>query len=274
MAGILGYLAGGRAHRREAFSDASHVFKHAPHLWLIAALPILLLAYHITFILKPAWEWSLPFAMQYYYAPAAWAILIGTFTYLAGFASSVFLATRHPRRFHLLAAMLLMCVAIEQFQWRSAEYRPPKMGAPRTSEDGFVFQTSPDTCVPAAAASLLDALGRHYSEADMVRRLGTETDGTLPSQLVMGMRRLGFRESTVDFDRDGVGAIKTPAVVFLRHNSHAVTLLRYDGKLGLIWDPIRGPVIMPNAGLHLYLRGAHALHFEIDTPAAETHHGQ
>lgn len=259
---VAGAWMGRRAHRRKTLFDASHILKHSPHLWLIVVLPVLLLAYHVTLVVRPDWEWSLPYEMQFYYGPVAWAVLIGCFTYFMGFGMAVFRVTRHPRQGQLGFAMILLFVAIQQFQWRSSHDRVPRLGEPTATGDGLVFQTSPDTCVPAAAASFLAALGERHSEAEMVRMLGTDTDGTLPSQLVMAMRALGYSESTVDVDREGIDAIRTPAVIFLRHNIHAITLLRLNGRYGFIWDPLRGRVIMSYPGMRLYLGGAHAIHFE------------
>ncbi|MBI1178259.1 hypothetical protein GC207_12560 [bacterium] len=261
-AAALGAWSGRRAHRREALSDASHILKHSPHLWLILVLPVALLAYHLTLVVKPALEWSLPYEMQYYYGPVAWSILIGCFTYFVAFGAVIFHETKHPKRKPLGFAMLLLFVAIQEFHWQAIHPLRPELGKPRTAEGGMIFQTSPDTCVPAASGSLLRVLGDPHSEAEMVRLLGTDTAGTLPSQLVMAMRSLGYSESTVDIDREGIDAIQTPAVIFLRHNSHAITLLRVDGEYGYIWDPLHGPVIMSYAGLRLYLGGAHAIHFE------------
>ncbi len=264
LAGPLGVWVGRRAHRREPILDASHVLKHSPHLWLIIGLPLALLGYHVAFVLLPEWEWRLPYPVQYYYGPFAWGLLIGCFTYFAGFGGAVFLETRHPKRYLLGAAMLLLMVAIQQFHWRTTVREVPVLRAPKATFEGFVFQTSAATCVPAATASLLAALGDSRSEAELVALMGTDVDGTLPSQMVMAMRRLGYQETTRSADLDGLDGVSAPAVVFLKNNQHAVTLLRHDQRGGLFWDPGRGRVFMPVGRFERFLAGAHVVSFARD----------
>jgi len=258
-AGATGFWVGTRAHRHKPMSDATHVLRHSPHLWFVVGLPLALLGYHLTFALQPAWEWRLPYPAQYYYGPVAWGVLIGCFTYFAGFGGAVFLETHHPRRVPLGAVMLLLLATMQLFHARTAWRVPPVVRLPKTTFEGFVYQTSPETCVPAAAASLLASLGERRTEGELVELMGTDRQGTLPAQMVMALRRLGFRETTRSVDREGLASVTAPAVVFLRHNAHAVTLLRHDDRGALIWDPARGRVVVPAARLARFLAGAHAI---------------
>ena len=84
------------------------------------------------------------------------------------------------------------------------------------------------------------------------------------SQMVMAMRRLGFRETTFSVDLDGLDGVSAPAVVFLKNNQHALTLLRYDQRGGLLWDPGRGRVFMPVGRFERFLAGAHVVSFARD----------
>jgi predicted double-glycine peptidase len=265
----FGVWMGRRAHRREALSDATHVLRHSPHLGLVVGLPVGLLVYHLAFVIKPEWEWHLPYPVQYYYGPVAWGVLIGCFTYFAGFGGAVFLETRHPGRFQLGVVMVLLLLAMQLFHGRAATRVAPVVRAPKTTFEGFVFQTSPETCVPAAAASLLASLGDRRTEAELVELMGTDREGTLPAQLVMALRRMGFRETTFSIDRDGLASVAAPSVVFLRNNRHAITLLRHDHRGALIWDPGRGRVFVPADRFATFMAGAHAIAFS-RMPPAET----
>lgn len=260
-AGALGFWVGTRAHRRRPVLDATHVLRHSPHLWLVVGLPLALLAYHLTFALKPEWEWRLPYPAQYYYGPVAWGVLIGCFTYFAGFGGAVFLETRHRHRFQLGGVMLLLLAGLQLGQFRATTRVPPIVRPPRTTFEGFVYQTSPATCVPAAAASLLASLGDRRTEAELVELMGTDRHGTLPAQLVMALRRLGLQETTFSVDSGGLDSVGVPSVVFLRNNVHAITLLRRDDRGALIWDPARGRVFVPADRVAQFLAGAHAIAF-------------
>jgi hypothetical protein len=274
LAAALGIRAGRRAHRREALSDATHILRHTPHLWLVLALPAALLACHLVFVLNPEWEWRLPYPAQYYYGPAAWAVLLGCFTYFAGFGGMVFYQTRHPQRGRLGAAMLLLMVALQQFHWRDTARAAPEVRGAVLSPEGFTYQTSPATCVPAAAATLLTVLGEPRPEAELAALMGTDEHGTLPAQLVMAMRRLGFRETTTSLNRDGLDAIQPPAVVFLRNNTHSVTLLDRDADTALIWNPEPpqpggppgGRLVIDRSAFTRYFAGAHAVSFRRVAP--------
>lgn len=265
-AGALGFWVGTRAHRRQPVLDATHVLRHSPHLWLVVGLPLALLAYHLTFALKPEWEWHLPYPVQYYYGPVAWGVLIGCFTYFAGFGGAVFLETRHRHRFQLGGVMLLLLAGLQFGQVRAATRVPPTVRPPRTTSEGFVYQTSPATCVPAAAASLLASLGDRRTEAELVELMGTDRHGTLPAQLVMALRRLGLQETTFNVDSGGLRSVGVPSVVFLRNNVHAITLLRHDDRGALIWDPARGRVFVPADRVAQFLAGAHAIAFRRSQP--------
>lgn len=268
LAAGWGVWMGRRAHRREPVSDATHVLRHSPHLWLVVGLPLGLLGYHITFVLKPEWEWLLPYPVQFYYGPVAWGLMIGCFTYFAGFGGAVFLETKHPQRWQLGVAILFVLVSIQLFHAQTATRVAPLVRTPKTTSEGFVYQTSPETCVPAAAASLLASLGDRRTEAELVELMGTDRDGTLPAQLVMALRRLGFRETTFSVDRDGLKSVAVPSVVFLRGNQHAITLLRHDERGALFWDPGRGRVFVPARPLKSFMTGAHAIAFARAQPAA------
>ena len=262
LAAIAGVQIGRRAHRRQPISDASHVLNHTPHLWLILLLPVALMAFHIVFDLNPDWEWRLPYVVQYFYGPVAWGVLLGCFTYFAGFGGVVFLITRHPRSLVLGAFMGLLFIFVQHLHKQATARIPPTFGPPVVSPLGLVRQSTKATCVPAAAASLLAVLGDPRSERELAELFETSVDGTAPAQIVMAMRRLGYRERTFNIDRDGLAGVGSPAVIFLAKNTHAVTLLRHDEHVIEIWDPARGLIRAPTALLGARLAGGHALEFQ------------
>lgn len=267
IAAIAGVTVGRRAHRREPILDASHVLKHSPHLWTVLLLPVALMAFHIAFDVNPDWEWRLPYEVQYFYGPAAWGVLLGCFTYFAGFGGAVFLITRHPRRLLLGAFMGLLFVLVQHLHQQATERVKPALGPPVVNRLGLVRQSTKATCVPAAAASLLAVLGDPRSERELVELFDTSVEGTAPSQIVMAMRRLGYRERTYNIDRDGLAEIGTPALIFLAKNTHAVTLLGHDDRVIAIWDPATGFIRAPATLLRARLAGGHALEFHRPDPS-------
>jgi hypothetical protein len=261
LAAVLGIFVGIRAHRREPISNASKVLNHSPHLWFVLVSPLLLLVFHATFHFNPELEWSLPYAAQYYYGPFSWSVIIACFTYFCGFGSAVFVTSNHPKRWHLSASMVMLFVLLQQYHVRATAIIPAVPREMRVEQGGFVRQSTRSTCVAAAAATALNLMGDPRDEAEMIRLLGTDYEGTSPSQLVMAMRRLGYRQHTVDVDREGLDGLKAPAVIFLKDNIHAMTLVKTGRDGALIWDPDRGKFGYDWARLRVVLAGAHVIHF-------------
>ena len=151
----LGVYFGLRAHRREPISEASKVLKHSPHLWFVLVAPLALIIFHTVFHYNPDLEWFLPYPVQYYYGPFAWGLVIGAFTYFAGFGGAVFLTSNHPRRWLLGAAMVTLFVALQQSHLNANQHRPVESRVNAVLRGGFVVQSNGSTCVAAAAATLL-----------------------------------------------------------------------------------------------------------------------
>ncbi|GEM_PF-2426155 len=240
LAAGLGVAFGVHAHRREPVLAASRVLTHSPHLWFVLIAPLLLVIFHATFHFFPELEWSLPYAAQYYYGPFSWCLIIACFTYFAGFGAAVFLTSKHPGRWQLGFVMALLFGLLQEYHLRATDTVPVVPGTPVVEPGGFVRQSTRSTCVAAAAATALNLMGDPRDEAQMIRLLGTDRDGTTPSQLVMAMRRLGYRERTIDVARDGLDDLRAPSVIFLTNNIHALTLVNMDREGALIWDPDRG----------------------------------
>lgn len=262
LAAVLGAAVGLRAHRREPISEASKVLKHSPHLWTVLLLPLLVMAVHTLFEFNSDWEWLLPFAVQYYYGPVAWGLVLACFTYFAGFGGSVFVTTGHPKRIQLGAAIVMLFSGVQLMHFQATQLPTPELGPPQVTPSGLVLQSNSSTCVPAAAASLLNQLGDPRTEAELVKLFDTRVDGTSPSQLVRGMRELGYDARAVNIERESVDAVTPPAVLFVQQGTHAMTLLAVRGRRIDVWDPDAGKILLLSRDqFRILAAGAHAVQF-------------
>lgn len=258
---VLGVYAGLKAHRREPISEASKVLKHSPHLWIVLIAPVALLIFHTLFHLNPNLEWLLPYTVSYYYGPFAWGLVICCFTYFAGFGGAVFLTSMHPHRWLLGVAIAMMFAALQQSHLQASQRQPAYSRANAVLPGGYVIQSNRSTCVAAAAATLLNHMGAPRTEAEMIRLLGTDAEGTLPSQLVIAMRRLGYSDRTIKVDRDGADDLQAPAVVFVENNIHALTLISVNEELVHVWDPNNRHLTYRRNELRNAFAGAHIIDF-------------
>jgi ABC-type bacteriocin/lantibiotic exporter with double-glycine peptidase domain len=91
-------------------------------------------------------------------------------------------------------------------------------------------------------------LGVEKTEREMVDLLGTTDDGTTPSQIVYGMRRLGFESRKRRVPDSDYTKLNAPAVLLVMYGTqplgHAVAYMgQKDGKAE-IWNPVSGRQLM------------------------------
>jgi len=104
------------------------------------------------------------------------------------------------------------------------------------------LQSTPSTCGPAAAATIVRRLGGHLSERDLAREAFTCRSGTENWYLARTLRRHGFQ---AEFIRSNPSNVQLPAIAGVRLPSlgnpgHFVALLeRANGKY-LLADPMEG----------------------------------
>lgn len=107
-------------------------------------------------------------------------------------------------------------------------------------QDGICLQTSPYTCVPASAATIIRMLGDNVTERELAQAAGTTSRGTEVWYLTRALRKRGYEP---DF-----GIVKSlrqapvPSVVGVKLGSigHVVVLLEKNDKGVVIGEPLRG----------------------------------
>lgn len=108
--------------------------------------------------------------------------------------------------------------------------------------DGICLQSSPSTCGPASAATLLTSFGIPTSEADLARDSFSTYSGTENWYLKRAIERRGIRCSYV-WIPPPVAELPCPSIAGLRlteQSGHFVAILSADTDGYLIADPIRG----------------------------------
>ncbi len=106
--------------------------------------------------------------------------------------------------------------------------------------DGVCLQSTPSTCGPCAAATVLRQLGHEVGEGALAQEASSTTSGTLNWLLVRAVRERGFAahfsapESVVD--------VTPPAIIGVRIGSigHFVALLAVAGDTVVIGEPLTG----------------------------------
>ena len=109
-------------------------------------------------------------------------------------------------------------------------------------QEGVCIQSTPSTCGPASAATILRSLGKDVTEAELARECFTYAGGTENWYLARSLRKRGctaeFRRLTPDTNELPVPAI---AGVKLREGAgHFIALLSRDGTNYLGSDPLTG----------------------------------
>jgi hypothetical protein len=114
---------------------------------------------------------------------------------------------------------------------------PPRMG--NQWRDGLCRQTSPASCAPAAAATLLAAYGIPATEAEMAHLCLTTGDGTSSRAIYRGLllktEGTSRRVEVFRGDLAALRALQGPVLLNMRLDPKADTDPRYEKKWG--WRP-------------------------------------
>jgi hypothetical protein len=109
------------------------------------------------------------------------------------------------------------------------------------------LQSTPSTCGPASAASILRSFGREASEEELAKECFTSTGGTENWFLARAFRRRGFAVQFMNV-RDISGRIPVRAIagVTLRHGvGHFIAVLAETPTDYVFGDPLKGQVVIP-----------------------------
>ncbi len=121
-------------------------------------------------------------------------------------------------------------------------------------QDAVCLQSSPSTCGPACAATLLRSLGKAGDEATLARECFSSGRGTENWYLTRALRKRGLRVRYLDLT-DISGGLPSPAIAGVRLEGgfgHYVTVLGKTPEGYLLGDPLEGSVILPQTTLTGY----------------------
>lgn len=152
---------------------------------------------------------------------------------------------RRPETYIVAAISALASVTLGVFPLRLAMRAFSELQARPVV--GVCVQSTPWSCGPAAAASLLATMGVKTDEAEMATRCATipgrgTSDYGLWSGVRSSLNPYLYDVDLVRSDQTAIGELPTPAVLLVRPSlgdGHAVTLLRTTGRLVAVADPSR-----------------------------------
>ena len=115
--------------------------------------------------------------------------------------------------------------------------------------DGVCLQSTPATCGPASAATLLRANGKTVSEKELAKEAFTSATGTENWYLARALRRRG---ATVDYflDRPQPDQLRYPAIAGVRLSAdgngagHFIAILDKQDENYIVGDPMLGRLLL------------------------------
>lgn len=231
----------------------------SPHLYLAFPLLVLLPITNVYAGTYPSIQWEMPAWLQAHWAALSWGIISGVLAYVFGFCSVAANITRDRLKWHVVFFGTLVLAVIQLCAAKSTDSNLPPLGKPRISDDGVILQTTPFTCVPAAAANIARILGVHATERELVDLFHTSRDGTFPAQVLYGFESLGINGRKAPED-EGIEGVRAPAMLFIAGDTHAVVYTGMRNGIVEILNPSTGRVLLPEWRLGQLWDG-HALEF-------------
>lgn len=115
--------------------------------------------------------------------------------------------------------------------------------------DGVCLQSTPSTCGPASAATLMRAIGKTVSEKELAMEAFTSATGTEIWYLARALRRHG---ATVDYflDRPQPDQLRYPAIAGVRlaadgnGSGHFIAILDKQAENYIVVDPMLGRLLL------------------------------
>lgn len=214
--------------------------RQAPWMLIAAMTPLALLWSELWLRLHPDWAWNLPFWLQRNFVFLVNDLLVGSYGFLAGFAAAVTLRARPQFGWLAVTLALLAESAILGLGWHNVHEQPVVLDEPCITPEGAILQTSNGSCAPAASANILQCFGVNKSEGELARLFGTQENGTLPGQIVLGFEKLGFVVARKSLDDADINDLTPPALLFLDDDSHVIALLDLNNEQATVVDPEYG----------------------------------
>jgi predicted double-glycine peptidase len=237
--------------------------KSAPYLYALLPFSILLFIGIIILMIiqvkNPSLFWKIPLWLQYYYTPLTWGTLISIFTFIFTLAFAISFHEKHPERWKVVAAGILLIGVIQLAQWNYTRPVAPDLKKHILST-GFVMQTSDVSCAAASAANIGRILGIKKTEKEMAEILGTTWAGTTAAQIIYRMQKIGFDCRMVEIPDCDPEKVAPPAMFFIGHpmtgpESHVVAYMGFYEDKAEIWDPLQGKIYMKKKDLYRIWEG-------------------
>jgi hypothetical protein len=203
---------------------------------VLAAPGILFAAYYTKLLGEPIWLYEFR-ALPYTELTAAGVGLIAGFVHQA--------RNKHPfikRQLRALTVPAILVVIL------AAPYvKPILRPLDRTQlhenwKDGVCLQSTPSTCGPASAATIIRSQRKKVTEAELADESLTYAGGTENWYLVRALRKRGFdpefkrvAPDAQQFPTPTVAGVKLP-----QGTGHFIALLSYDGTNYVASDPLTG----------------------------------
>ncbi len=244
VAVLVGLLAARAASRLRPRATIGTVHREVPLVSAAPAVTAILIGLLIASQAYDPMGRRLPLWVQRWAPDLIWIGILAAASFLAAFLAGFGFCNRRPRRGLLLVLMAAIVAALGAVAWRGR--RPLAAGlAPERAVDGYVRQTTLESCAAAALATIASLNGVSTSEQEAARLMRTTASGTTPGQIRYGLSRLGFAFSDIRQERPDLGAVQAPAILFVHHPSvgprpHTVVYLGRRGASYEIWDPLLG----------------------------------
>lgn len=236
-------IAGAIAARRVQSLRARHI---SVAVGVLTAVPCIAFAAYYLHL------WDEPLLLYRFRALPGSELAAGLSGWLAGWCGWT-LVTQRQRLMRLSTALIVVFPVLLQIP-----YAKPWL-APLQQEEwherwsaGVCLQTTPSTCGPSCAATLLRQHGRDVSERTLAEAAHTTAGGTECWYLVRALRALGMNVTLVATDPNP-HALPWPSIAGTRlgegGSGHYVTVLGEDEHSYIIGDPLRGRVSLPRADI-------------------------
>jgi predicted double-glycine peptidase len=239
----LGVSYGKKLFRQEMTLDSTVFLKKAPLIAVFMLIFGIAVVVHAAVAVDPTTGWDFPMLFQIHYTALIWGTLLATLSFICSAVIALAFFTVDKKRWPVLVFALIIVVGVQGLFWTRT--RPV---APQLTEEisrGVIMQTSTSSCCAAAAANIAHLFGVEKTEKEMAELFGTTVTGTSPGQVIVGMKKLGFKCRKVNIEDADAKKLNAPAMILIDHieagpESHAVSLMKHLNGRVEIWDPLRG----------------------------------
>ena len=188
--------------------------------------------------------WYLPIWLDLISMHLIWLLSGCVFAYVFTIGLTVGMQAKHPERYKLATATVLLGVTIGgmHIYWNLPIYASL---ADNRKPGGYVMQTSSSSCAAASAANVSAFFGKAITEKEIAKLAGTTILGTSPGQIVYALKATGITAEKKTLSIKHLSSLRQPAILFIDYpglgpDSHAVALLPTGTSKIKIIDPLSG----------------------------------